>query len=103
MEPTDEFVARCVEHHARLRLVPLVAGALGVPLVDVGRALRRARVLTDVQPWEVSFIVERTGSMPDRAIAGYLGMTATQFDQIRRRYGMRRRPPGPEACAAATR
>jgi hypothetical protein len=80
-----------------------IATRLGIPPIEVSRSLRRARVLTRVQPWEMHFIVEQTGRMPDRALVTYLGMTTTQLDQIRRRHGIRRGPVTRGICVAGTR
>lgn len=78
-EPTKDFAARCVALYKRHDM-PFIASLLDVPPVEVSRTLRKARVATDVQPHELSFIVEKIDAMPERAIAEYLGLSASQLD-----------------------
>ena len=102
----QSFVARCIHLHKQHDM-PLIANLLGVEPVEVSRTLRKARIVTDIQPFELSFIVEKIGAMPDRAISEYLGLTASQLDQILHRHGIRKKLKPErmtlEACIARTR
>lgn len=102
MEPDPDFTRHCVELH-RKHSPAVIANVLGAPPVEVSRALRHARAATEVQPWEIAFIAEKTGAVPDRVIIAFLGMTPSQFDQIRRRHGIRQRPVTLASCIAGTR
>ena len=100
------FAARCIELHKRYD-IPLAADLLGVAPVEVSRTLRKARIVTDVQPCELSFIVGKVDAMPVRAISDYLGLSASQLEQILRRHGIRKKLKPErmtlEVCIARTR
>ncbi len=99
------FAARCIELHKQHDM-PFIASLLGVAPVEVSRTLRKARIVTDVQSFELSFIVGKIGAMPDRAISEHLGLSASQLDQILRRHGIRKKLKPErmtlEACIART-
>ncbi len=100
------FAARCIELHKQHDM-PFIASLLGVAPVEVSRTLRKARIVTDVQSFELSFIVGKIGAMPDRAISEHLGLSASQLDQILRRHGIRKKLKPErmalEVCIARTR
>ena len=104
--PTKEFTVRCVDLYKRHDM-PFIANLLNVALVDVSRILRKARVATDVQPHELSYIVENIDTMPVRAIEEYLGLSASQLEQILRRLNIRKQLKAErmtlESCIAKTR
>ena len=102
----QDFAARCIELYKQYD-IPLTADLLGVAPVEVSRTLRKARIVTDVQPCELSFIVEKIDAMPDRAILEHLGLSASQLEQILRRHGIRKKLKPErmtlEVCTARTR
>lgn len=102
----QDFAARCMELYKQYD-IPLTANLLGVAPVEVSRTLRKARIVTDVQSCELSFIVQKVDAMPDRAISEYLGLSASQLDQILRRHGIRKKLKPErmtlEVCIARTR
>ena len=102
----EDFAARCADLYKRHDMT-FIAGLLGVAPVEVSRTLRQARIATDVQPFELSFIVGKIGAMPDRAISEHLGLSASQLDQILRRHNIRKELKAermtPETCIARTR
>lgn len=103
-EPTKDLAARCIDLYKRHDM-PFVASVLGIEPIDVSRILRRARVATDVQPHELSYIVAKVDVMPARAIAEYLGLSPSQLDQILRRHDIRKKAEGMtlQRCVASTR
>ncbi len=101
-----DFAARCIDLYKRHEM-PFIANLLSVAPVEVSRTLRKAGIVADVQPFELSFIVEKIDAMPDRAISERLGLTPSQLDQILRRHNIRKQL-GPErmtleTCIARTR
>ena len=104
--PTKKLTVRCVDLYKRHDM-PFIANLLNVAPVDVSRILRKARVATDVQPHELSYIVENIHTMPVRAIEEYLGLSASQLEQLLRRLNIRRQLKAErmtlEGCIARTR
>lgn len=102
----QDFAARCIELYKQHDM-PFIASLLGAAPVEVSRTLRKARIVTDVQSFELSFIVGKIGAMPDRAISEHLGLSASQLDQILRRHGIRKKLKAErltlEDCIARTR
>ncbi len=62
-ETAKDLAAQCVDLYKRHDM-PLIASVLGIKPVEVSCILRRARVVTDVQPHELSFIVANVDAMP---------------------------------------
>jgi len=101
-----ELTTRCVDLYKRHDM-SLIASQLGIGLLEVSYILRKARIVTDVQPHELSYIVEHIETMPIRAIEDHLGLSATQLEQILRRFKIRKHlqaeRPTLESCIAKTR